>query len=247
MPFSVRKGIGLLSGFLFIFALPCSAAPLPWIEYSVRSGESLAFIAGRYGVSPKTIERANELSSREEPLPAGEKILIPRGESQLITTLAETRARQRGETLLPLLKQEEKITLPTPVQIKKAPSAVSEKAFLRPLDGRISSPYGRRRGRLHDGVDIPAPKGTAIRAARSGKVVFSGVIRGFGKTVTIDHGDGMVTRYSHNSANIVKKGTWVQQGQTIAKVGRTGRTTCCHRHFSVILKGKTVNPVKYFP
>lgn len=246
MPFSLRKGIYVFICFLFLHSLPCTAAPLPWIEHSVRSGESLAFIAGRYGVSPKTIERANELTSREEPLSAGGKILIPRSESQLITTLAETRARQRGETLLPLLKQEEKITLPPPVQIKKVPSAASEKPFLRPLDGRISSPYGRRRGRLHDGVDIPAPKGTAIRAARSGKVVFSGVIRGFGKTVTIDHGDGMLTRYSHNSENTVKKGAWVQQGQTIGKVGRTGRTTCCHLHFSVIIKGKTVNPVKYF-
>ena len=246
MPFSIRKSIFLLPCFLFLLSLPCSAAPLPWIVHSVRSGESLAFIAGRYGVSPKTIERANELSSREEPLPAGGKILIPRSESQLVTTLAETRARQRGETILPLLKQEEKITLPSPVQIKKAPSAASEKAFLRPLEGRISSPYGKRRGRLHDGVDIPAPKGTAILAARSGKVVFSGVIRGFGKTVTIDHGDGMLTRYSHNSANTVKKGAWVKQGQTIGNVGRTGRTTCCHLHFSVILKGKTVNPVKYF-
>ena len=246
MPFSVRKSIFLLPCFLFLFSLPCSASTLPWIEHSVRPGESLAFIAGRYGVSPKTIERANELSNREEPLPTGEKILIPRSESQLITTLAETRARQRGETLLPQLKLEEKITLPPPVQIKKIPSEAAEKAFLRPLEGKISSPYGRRRGRLHDGVDIPAPKGSAIRAARSGKVIFSGVIRGFGKTVTIDHGDGMVTRYSHNSANTVKKGAWVKQGQTIAKVGRTGRTTCCHLHFSVILKGKTVNPVKYF-
>ena len=247
MPFSIRKSIFLLPCFLFLLSLPCSAAPLPWIEHSVRSGESLAFIAGRYGVSPKTIERANELSHREKPLPAGEKILIPRGESELVTTLAETRARQRGETLLPLLKQEEKIYLPSPVQPKRTPASLPEQAFLRPLEGRISSPYGKRHGRLHDGVDIPAPKGSVIRAARSGKVVFSGVIRGFGNTVTIDHGDGMRTRYSHNSANAVKKGTWVQQGQTIAKVGRTGRTTCCHLHFSVILKGKTVNPVKYFP
>lgn len=247
MPFSSRKSIFLLPCFLLLFSLPCSASTLPWIEHSVRPGESLAFIAGRYGISPRTVERANELSSREEPLPAGEKILIPRSESQLVTTLAETRARQRGETLLPLLKPEEKITLPPPVQIKKAPSTASEKTFLRPLEGRISSPYGKRHGRLHDGVDIPAPKGSAIRAARSGKVIFSGVIRGFGNTVTIDHGDGMLTRYSHNSANAVKKGTWVQQGQTIAKVGRTGRTTCCHLHFSVIVKDRTVNPVKYFP
>ena len=92
---------------------------------------------------------------------------------------------------------------------------------------------------------IPAPLGTPILAARTGKVIFSGNLHGYGRTVTLDHGDGVRTRYSHNSANLVKVGDLVQQGQPLAKVGRTGRATCTHVHFSVIIDGKTVNPEKY--
>jgi murein DD-endopeptidase MepM/ murein hydrolase activator NlpD len=213
------------------------------VEHSVRKGDSVEVIAERYGVSPKTVERANELTTGEKDLAAGEKILVPKREEDLLATLAEVRARHRGETVLHLLRKEEPPVI-APAVPKETVSR-PEQPFLRPLEGRISSPYGMRGGRLHDGIDIPAPAGTPILAARSGKVVFSGTIRGFGLTVSIDHGDGMTTRYSHNSTNLVKKGDTVRQGQPIAKVGRSGRTTCPHLHFSVLIKGKTVNPAKY--
>ncbi|MBL3538673.1 peptidoglycan DD-metalloendopeptidase family protein [Aminivibrio sp.] len=231
----------------FPFSPAASANSLPWVEHSVRSGESVAFIAGRYGVSPKTVERANELAVREDGVLPGEKLLVPRKDSDLLATLAEHRARQRGETIVPLIRIEE--PLPPPAPPKKAESALADgiEPLIRPLGGRVSSPFGKRRGRLHDGIDIPARPGTPVVAIRSGRVVFSGVIRGFGNTVTIDHGNGFVTRYSHNSANLVKKGTWVRRGQPVAKVGKTGRTTCNHLHFSVLVNGKPVNPEKYLP
>jgi murein DD-endopeptidase MepM/ murein hydrolase activator NlpD len=228
---------------LFFLVSPSFARNLPWVEHSVRRGESVEAIAERYGVSPKTVERANELTADKKELAAGEKILVPKKEGDLLVTLAEVRARQRGDSVLHLLRREEPPVLSPPLPKKAAPRP--ENPFLRPLEGRISSPYGMRGRRLHDGVDIPAPIGTPILAARSGTVVFSGTIRGFGNTVTLDHGDGMTTRYSHNSANLVKKGDAVRQGQPIAKVGRTGRATCPHLHFSVLINGKTVNPSKY--
>lgn len=231
----------------FSFSPSASANSLPWVEHSVRSGESLAFIAGRYGVSPKTIERANELAVREEDILPGEKLLVPRKDSDLLATMAEYRARKRGETLVPLIRIEE--PLPPPPPPKKAQTALADgmEPLIRPLEGRVSSPFGQRRGRLHDGIDIPARPGTPILAVRSGRVIFSGVIRGFGNTVTIDHGNGFVTRYSHNSTNLVKKGAWVRRGQPVAKVGKTGRTNCHHLHFSVFVNGKPVNPQNYLP
>jgi len=254
VPFSRRFAfLSVLSGLFSVLAVlsfspAASANSLPWVEHSVRSGESVAFIAGKYGVSPRTIERANELAVREDDVLPGEKLLVPKKDSDLLTTLAEYRARQRGETLVPMIRIEE--PLPPPPPSKKEQETLladGTEPLMRPLDGRVSSPFGKRGRRLHDGIDIPARAGTPILAVRSGRVIFSGVIRGFGNTVTIDHGNGFVTRYSHNSANLAKKGAWVRRGQPVAKVGKTGRTTCNHLHFSVLVRGKPVNPEKYLP
>ena len=253
MPFFRRFAfLSVLSFFFSVLAVlsfspAVSANSLPWVEHSVRSGESVAFIAGRYGVSPRTIERANELSVREDDVLPGEKLLVPRKDSDLLATMAEYRARQRGETLVPMIRIEEPLPPPPPPKKAEADLADGIEPLIRPLEGRVTSPFGKRGGRLHDGIDIPARPGTPILAVRSGRVIFSGVIRGFGNTVTIDHGNGFVTRYSHNSTNLVKKGAWVRRGQPVAKVGKTGRTNCHHLHFSVLVKGKPVNPEKYLP
>ena len=245
---SARRPLNRFRFFLLVVLFlqsVASANELPWVEHSVLRGETADSIAAKYTVSTKTIERANELAARTDPLKAGEKLLVPKKESDLLPTLAEVRARRRGEPPLPSMKKEQPVRV-APAAPGKSPLPRPAEPFLRPLAGRITSPYGMRGGRLHDGVDIPAPKGTTIVASRPGKVVFSGTIQGYGRTVTIDHGDGMKTRYSHNSANLVKRGDVVRQGQPIAKVGRTGRATCTHVHFSVIINGKTVNPEKYF-
>src|SRR5690606_4688333 len=82
--------------------------------------------------------------------------------------------------------------------------------FLWPvLSGRLTSGYGLRGGSFHEGVDIAAPQSTPIRAAASGRVVFSGVIRGYGRTVVLYHGSGMSTAYAHNSLNVAKVGMFV--------------------------------------
>ncbi len=256
MPYRLRLPIikaffVLLPVFLFLLLLfsssPSFAVGLPWVEYSVRGGETLDSIGEKYGVSPKTIERANEFAARKRTIRPGDKILVPKTESDLISTLAEHRARLRGETLADEIRPEAPVTVP--VAPKKPAVTIEDglEPLIRPLEGRVTSPFGNRRGRLHDGIDIPARPGTPILAARSGKVVFSGTIRGFGNTVTIDHGGGFVTRYSHNCSNLVKKGDWVRRGQPVAKVGRTGRSTCNHLHFSILVNGKAVNPEKYLP
>ena len=122
----------------------------------------------------------------------------------------------------------------------------NEKA--QPTEGAVSSNFGLRRDpiggatRFHDGIDIAAPTGSPVKAAAAGKVIFSGNVPGYGNLVELDHADGFITRYGHNSINLVAVGEEVRSGQLIALVGSTGRSTGPHLHFAVRKAGEPVNP-----
>jgi hypothetical protein len=109
----------------------------------------------------------------------------------------------------------------------------------------VSSDYGYRRGNLHAGIDLRAPRGTKIYASAAGRVIFSGRKRGYGNLIVIDHGGGTETAYAHNSRNIAKKGQPVKQGQVVATVGRSGNATGYHVHFEFRRHGKAVNPIRH--
>ncbi|SHJ96262.1 peptidoglycan DD-metalloendopeptidase family protein [Tepidibacter formicigenes] len=128
---------------------------------------------------------------------------------------------------------------------KKRPSYMAYGVFSNPTRGKLTSRFGKRWGRIHTGIDIAAPKGTIIKAADGGTVTFSGTQSGYGKLVIIDHGNGYKTYYAHCSKLLVKKGDKVAKGQSIAKVGSTGRSTGNHLHFEVRKKGTPVNPLTY--
>ncbi len=116
-----------------------------------------------------------------------------------------------------------------------------------PLPGaKVISDYGRRDGRKHTGVDLKTKANDKIRAAFDGEVVFAGQRAGYGNLVRIQHANGLETYYAHNSTNLVRKGERVKAGQTIARVGRTGRASTEHLHFETRIKGKVTNPNKYF-
>lgn len=114
--------------------------------------------------------------------------------------------------------------------------------------GIVSSAYGMRTDpfngqvKFHQGVDIAAPAGTPVRAAADGKVIFSGQMAGYGNLVEVDHGNGWVTLYGHNAANLVAVGEDIKAGQAVGLVGSTGRATGPHVHFEVRKAGKAVNP-----
>jgi murein DD-endopeptidase MepM/ murein hydrolase activator NlpD len=115
----------------------------------------------------------------------------------------------------------------------------------------VSSAYGYRIHPLkkvtefHQGIDIPRPYGSPIKAALSGKVTFNGWKQGYGNVIILKHENGYITLYGHNSRNIVKVGTRVKQNDTIALVGSTGNSTGPHLHFELRKDNKILNPSKY--
>jgi murein DD-endopeptidase MepM/ murein hydrolase activator NlpD len=120
----------------------------------------------------------------------------------------------------------------------------SASGFIWPVSGPITSGFGWRWGRMHEGIDIGAGCGTPIHAAASGTVIYSGWMSGYGNFVLIDHGNGLATAYGHQSAIYVSGGS-VSQGQVIGAVGSTGHSTGCHLHFEVRVNGTPVNPLNY--
>jgi len=112
-----------------------------------------------------------------------------------------------------------------------------------PARTTVSSPFGTRNGRLHGGIDIPAPTGTSVVAADSGTVLTARWSNSFGNYITISHGNGVVTLYAHLSTMSVRAGDTVSRGQHIGGVGSTGNSTAPHLHFEVRINGARVDPM----
>jgi murein DD-endopeptidase MepM/ murein hydrolase activator NlpD len=121
----------------------------------------------------------------------------------------------------------------------------SAAGLIWPVDGVVTSGFGMRWGRMHEGIDIAAPIGTPIWAAAAGTVIHSGWLSGYGNLVVVDHGNGLATAYAHASAILVVLGQQVSQGETIALVGSTGHSTGPHLHFEVRINGVAVDPLLY--
>ena len=198
------------------------------ILITVKSGQTLEQLAKAYGIFAEAILSANEMTDPKQ-LVQGSEIFLPGAK---VSAPAETGGKrstgnQGGATL------------------------TAQRGFGWPVVGKISSPFGWRRdpvkgGRdFHTGLDIRAPRGRPIVAAAAGKVVHSGWMGGYGKTVVVSHPGGTTTLYAHCSSLLVKSGTNVKRGQRIALVGSTGRSTGNHLHFEVRKSGTPMNPIKY--
>lgn len=144
------------------------------------------------------------------------------------------------------------VEIPYDVQIVSASSeteqASSEDAdggFINPTEGVLTSSFGERQGRSHNGIDIGADMNTEIYAADSGAVSYAGWMNGYGNYVVIDHGNGFETAYAHCNSISVSTGDTVTKGQVIAHIGSTGNSTGPHLHFEVKENGDFLNPLDY--
>ena len=125
--------------------------------------------------------------------------------------------------------------------------------FIRPTSGRDSGRFGLRRilnkqkRNPHSGMDIAAPKGSSVKAAEAGQVLYAGNLFFTGNVIYLDHGNGLLSLYAHLSKINVKEGQTVKRGQLIGKVGKTGRVTGPHLHWSVYLNGNAIDPALFLP
>ncbi len=131
-----------------------------------------------------------------------------------------------------------------PTFISGSPSA---SGFIWPATGSLTSRFGPRWGRNHNGLDIAAPTGTPVAASKAGKVIIASWYGGYGNLVVIDHGGGVSTWYGHNSAFSTSVGQQVTRGQVIAKMGSTGNSTGPHVHFEIRFNGNPYDPLPYLP
>jgi murein DD-endopeptidase MepM/ murein hydrolase activator NlpD len=121
----------------------------------------------------------------------------------------------------------------------------SSAGLIWPVNAPLTSPFGWRWGRMHEGIDLGAAYGAPIAAAAAGTVIYAGWLGGYGNLTVIDHGGGLATAYGHQSSIAVSGGEQVAQGQTIGYVGSTGHSTGPHLHFEVRVNGQAVDPLGY--
>ena len=119
--------------------------------------------------------------------------------------------------------------------------------FVWPVRGEVSSGFGERDGKPHDGIDIRAPQGTPVKASATGDVVYAGKMSGYGNLLVLRHDSNYFTAYAHNEELLVKEGKKVSQGDVISKVGDTGHASGYHLHFEIRQGSTPMNPLAFLP
>jgi murein DD-endopeptidase MepM/ murein hydrolase activator NlpD len=242
------------------------------IEYIIKANDTVEAIASTYGLKETTITVSNGIT-KDSVLKESEKLKFPSidgiayriksGETlwdisflykidfdELVEVNKLTSPEKLKLDQIIIIPGAEGIKSPATYTVKKstassAPSSSLSRGGVWPALGTVTSKFGQRWGRDHDGIDIAAAIGTNVRAFMGGKVSFSGWQDGYGNLVIIDHGNGLKTYYGHNSKLLVKVGQTVDTSAIIAKSGNTGRSTGPHIHFEVRKNGNPVNPLPY--
>jgi biotin carboxyl carrier protein len=206
------------------------------VRVSLQPGMTLYSLARAYQVPLQTIMTANGILD-PTMIRAGTEIYIPASGGSASPAPAPSRAPRPG-------RKSAEIAGPRADAAGEGPPALMSIAW--PLDGRITGGFGLRgRHHHHDGIDIDGTQGEEVRAVASGVVVRSGSEGKYGKTVVIDHGDGVTTLYAHASRLLVRAGDAVEKGEAIAEVGATGNAHGTHLHFEVRKDGRPVDPLPY--
>ncbi|MDT8902805.1 peptidoglycan DD-metalloendopeptidase family protein [Anaeroselena agilis] len=240
-------------------AAPAPAARPAARVHTVAAGESLSVIAARYSIDVDTLLGAN---------PDAEELIHPGDELVVLPQKGVLHEVAAGDTLWAIaqaygvdvaavreangregdaLAVGEKLFIPGGRPRGRTVSRAYGRQFVWPAAGGISSPFGYRWGRHHDGVDIAAEAGAPVRAARAGRVAFAGWYGGYGYMVLLEHGQGYATLYAHLDDYAVERGEYVATGQRIGHVGDTGYSFGPHLHFEVRQDGQAVNPLQFLP
>jgi murein DD-endopeptidase MepM/ murein hydrolase activator NlpD len=177
---------------------------------------------------------------------AGRRALLERAVGSRRELEHEARGlRARSERLAATIRSAQGTSGGLPASAPPVTRSPSSRGFIWPARGALTSTFGPRWGRMHEGIDIAGGSGSAIVASASGTVILAGWSGGYGNLVVIDHGNGMSTAYAHNSSIAVSVGQRVGQGSVIAGMGTTGNSTGVHSHFEMRVNGAAVDPMGY--
>ena len=233
------------------------------INYTVKKGDSLYRIARSFRITVDTIITANEIKNGAS-LKVGKTLRIPnisgifytvkRGDSLYSISkkygVSITRIADINDLSSSKIVVGQKIFIPGGKLSDWDRAVALGEVFRRPAYGRLTSTFGFRKdpftGKIafHAGIDIANAQGTPVYAAQSGKVIYAGYYGSYGRTVIIQHPNGYKTLYAHLYKIYTKRGRYVTQGQKIALMGNTGRSTGPHLHFEVHHGRKIINPLK---
>ena len=234
---------------------------------TVVAGDTLYGISRRYGVDMAVLARANGI---------GEPYTLTVGQRLRIPTLLAKPPEPEGAApppepeadlppVLPIVQPTVQAGVPPVPPPKPAiltasatpttpasgalppPPPRAKNTFLWPVEGKVINGFGPKPGGQHnDGINIVAPRGTAVRAAENGVVAYIGnELRGYGNLVLMRHADGWITAYAHNEVVLVSRGEIVRRGEIIGRVGSTGDVTTPQTHFELRQGVRSVDPMKY--
>ena len=227
------------------------AGPATPRTHVVVRGDTLGALAVRYKITVAALVAANRLASDRERLRIGRRLVIPPSVPPAMTSGPARRAPRmasaRAEASTPPPRMPARPRGPRGLELAVPDFVEAAPPFLWPVEGPVSSTFGRRRSGWHRGIDIKADRGTVVFAAAPGVVITSRTEYRYGRVVKIEHDDGYVTVYAHNDENLVRVGMRVAAGDPIATIGRTGRATTYHLHFEIRRNGSVYNPLYLLP
>lgn len=257
-PASPRSTFGMVpSGVLLGMLLILAGCFTPFgIYHRVEQGQTLYRISTVYGVSLDKLLKLNRIEDPTELYP-GDLVFVPGANRprEVPTTSQAGRRADGGETTRGRDRGREQAVRLDPdgpssgAKEKERPERSPDgPRLIWPLDGKVTGPYGKRGDGAHDGIDVSADRGTSVKAAADGRVIYSDdKLSGYGNLVIVRHGGCWATVYAHNDENLVAKGDFVSQGQVVARVGETGRTSGPHLHFEVRCGKVPKDPLQYLP